>query len=87
MDIEDTVLCGVYVPCILKIYLWRSLCTLYIYGGYTSGGVYVPCILRMYLWWRLCTVHIKDLTLAELMYLVYIYMEDVPLLKFMYLVY
>ena len=48
----------VYVPC---IYLWWSLCTLYlplvefIYLVYTSGGVYVPCI---YLWWSLCTLYL-----------------------------
>ena len=50
---------GVYVPC---IYLWWSLCTLYLplvefmYLVFTSGGVYVPCIF---------------LPLVEFMYLVF----------------
>ncbi len=57
MDVENTALCGVYVPCILRIYLCRSLCTLYIED--------IPLGEFMYL------VYMEHVPLVEFMYLVY----------------
>ena len=49
---------GVYVPCTCVMYLWWSLCTLYII---------------MYLWWSLCTLYIYYyVPLVEFMYLVHL---------------
>ena len=44
-----------------RMYLWWSLCTLYLHlTGCTSGGVYVPCIYTL-----------QDVPLVEFMYLVF----------------
>ena len=55
-----------------RMYLWWSLCTLYVsedvpvvefmylvhIRGCTCGGVYVPCMYQMYLWWSLRTLYL-----------------------------
>jgi len=56
--IEDTVMCGVYVPGIYMEDVPFVEFMYLVYRGCTSVGVYIPCILRMYLLRSLCMLYL-----------------------------